>query len=1154
MLLSSAAQLRAATVTASWNPNPETNIAGYKLSYGTSSGSYTTTVDVGKVTSTVVTVNDATKYYFAVRAYNTAGIVSAYSTEVSVMSSGSSSTAPLILSLSPILGAAGTVVTIAGSNFGATQGTSTVTFNGAAAAPTSWSATSISVPVPSGATTGNVVVTVNGVASNAMAFTVPGTTATIAFVQQAYAVPASGTTVTVTLPSAQTAGNLNVVVVGWNDTTRTVQSVTDSKGNVYTRAVGPTVLSGSLSQSIYYAKNIAAAAAAGNTVTVTFSGAATYPDIRVAEYRGLDPVNPYDGGVGASGSALTSDSGSLTTTSASGLLVGANTVTAHVTAPGSGYTSRVITSPDGDILEDRVVTLAGSYNATAPVSGGSWVMQIAAFRAASVSTPVPTIASLSPVSGPVGASVTITGANFGSTKGTSTVTFNGTAATPTSWSTTSIVVPVPGGATTGSVVVTVGGLASNGQTFTVSSAAPSITSLSPTSGAVGTSVTITGANFGSTKGTSTVTFNGTAATPASWSATSIVVPVPSGATTGNVVVTVGGLASNGQTFTVSSAAPSITSLSPTSGAVGTSVTITGANFGSTKGTSTVTFNGTAATPASWSATSIVVPVPSGATTGNVVVTVGGVASNGATFTVTTTAQIAFVQLAYTVAPSASTVAVKIPGAQTAGNLNVVVVGWNDAVRTVQSIADSKGNVYTRAVGPTVLSGSETQSIYYAKNVVAAAAGANTVTVTFAGGAANYADIRVAEYSGLDPVNPLDGAVGATGSTLTPDSGSLTTTSANDLLVGANTVTRTTTGPGTGYTSRVITAGAGDIYEDRIVTSVGSYNATATVTAGSWVMQLAAFRAATVMVSGSSMTSMASLAAAPAPVADDSTRASDYDGDSKSDLAVFTPSTGKWAMLQSSSNYMNSFMLTLGTSSDVPVPGDYDGDGKADAAVYTPSTGKWTVAKSSSAYTSNLSTTWGVLGDVPVPGDYDGDRTTDFAVYRPSTGEWLLTLSATQTTKTVVLGASGDKPVPGDYDGDGRTDAAVFKPSTGAWTILTSSSNYTSQITGTIGTSTDQPVPGDYDGDGRMDMAVYRPSTGAWLILGSAGGYVTARTITLGSTSDIPVPSDYDGDGTTDASIFRQSTGQWTILQSGSGSTLTSTWGTSGSDVPLPRHP
>ena len=80
---------------------------------------------------------------------------------------------------------------------------------------------------------------------------------------------------------------------------------------------------------------------------------------------------------------------------------------------------------------------------------------------------------------------------------------------------------------------------------------PTITGLSPNSGAVGASVTISGNYFGASQGSSTVTFNGTAATPTSWSNTSIVTPVPSGATSGYVVVTVGGVASNSVNFTVS---------------------------------------------------------------------------------------------------------------------------------------------------------------------------------------------------------------------------------------------------------------------------------------------------------------------------------------------------------------------------------------------------------------------------------------------------------------------------------------------------------------------------------------------------------------------------------------------------------------------------
>jgi hypothetical protein len=78
--------------------------------------------------------------------------------------------------------------------------------------------------------------------------------------------------------------------------------------------------------------------------------------------------------------------------------------------------------------------------------------------------------------------------------------------------------------------------------------APSITSLTPAAGAVGGAVTIAGANFGASQGTSMVTFNGTAATPTSWSATGIVTPVPAGATTGKVVVTGGGAVSYVSSF------------------------------------------------------------------------------------------------------------------------------------------------------------------------------------------------------------------------------------------------------------------------------------------------------------------------------------------------------------------------------------------------------------------------------------------------------------------------------------------------------------------------------------------------------------------------------------------------------------------------------
>src|SRR4029077_312846 len=126
------------------------------------------------------------------------------------------------------------------------------------------------------------------------------------------------------------------------------------------------------------------------------------------------------------------------------------------------------------------------------------------------------------------------------------------------------------GATTGPVVVTVSGLVSNGLAFTVT-VPPTITTLNPTSGPVGTVITIAGTNFGATKGSSTVTFNGTLATPTTWSDTSISVPVPTGATTGSVIVIVRGLASNGLSFTVT-VPPTIATLNPTAGPIGTAIT------------------------------------------------------------------------------------------------------------------------------------------------------------------------------------------------------------------------------------------------------------------------------------------------------------------------------------------------------------------------------------------------------------------------------------------------------------------------------------------------------------------------------------------------------------------------------------------------------
>jgi hypothetical protein len=210
----------------------------------------------------------------------------------------------------------------------------------------------------------------------------------IGFVQVNSAVPQTPqTSVSLAYTVAQTAGNLNVVIVGWGSSTATVGTVTDSSGNAYQLAVGPTVYSdqsGTTEQSIYYAANIAGAAGGANTVKVTFTTAAAWPDIRILEYSGIATTSPLDVTAGAAGSSTSASSGPATTTVAGDLIVGADDTWTTTTGSGSGFVTRVITNPDGDIAEDEIATTVGSYAATAPTSpSGPWVMQMAAFKAAS---------------------------------------------------------------------------------------------------------------------------------------------------------------------------------------------------------------------------------------------------------------------------------------------------------------------------------------------------------------------------------------------------------------------------------------------------------------------------------------------------------------------------------------------------------------------------------------------------------------------------------------------------------------------------------------------------------------------------------------------------------------------------------------------------
>lgn len=573
--------------------------------------------------------------------------------------------APSITTLSPTSGTIGTLVTISGSGFGSTQGTSTVKFNGTTATSiTSWSATQIKATVPTGATTGNVVVTVSNVASNGKTFTIVSVTSltpatgavgsSVVISGSGFGSPQGSSTVkfngvTATTISSWGATSITAVVPGTATTGNVVVTVggVASNGVTFTVTPAPIISSltpntGAVGSSIVIAgSNFGPSQGNGK---VAFTGTATPATITNWSATSITAVVPTGastgnvvvtaaGGVASNGVSFTvTPAPSIGSLSPSTGAVGSSIVIAGSNfgpSQGNGFVTfgstqaTTITSWSVTSITAVVPTGASTGNVVVTAAGG-----VASAGGSFTVTPAPSITSLTPNTGTIGSSVTIAGANFNAQGTGSKVTFNGTQATSiTNWTSTSITAVVPTGATTGNVVVTAaGGVSSTGANFTVATA-PSITSLTPTSGEPGASVTITGTNF--TTITGTVTFNGQVASTSSWSNASIVAVVPNGASSGNVVATASGLQSNSVAFTV--LVPSITSLNPTSGSPGVSVTITGTNFGTSAGT--VTFAGQSASITSWSDSSIVAVVPSTASTGAVVVNNGGLQSNSITFTV-----------------------------------------------------------------------------------------------------------------------------------------------------------------------------------------------------------------------------------------------------------------------------------------------------------------------------------------------------------------------------------------------------------------------------------------------------------------------------------------------------------------------------------------
>ena len=184
-LLTSPALAAVQNCTFAWNARTDADLAGYKISWGTASGTYPNVVTLGPVTTITCAqlgMTSAATYYAVINAFDTSNQTGPNSSQISVTLATvtAPSTAPTITTFSPSSGIVGTSVTISGTNFSSTLSSNTVKFNGTTAALSSGNTTQLIATVPSGASTGKITVTVGAnTATSASDFTIttpPSTT------------------------------------------------------------------------------------------------------------------------------------------------------------------------------------------------------------------------------------------------------------------------------------------------------------------------------------------------------------------------------------------------------------------------------------------------------------------------------------------------------------------------------------------------------------------------------------------------------------------------------------------------------------------------------------------------------------------------------------------------------------------------------------------------------------------------------------------------------------------------------------------------------------------------------------------------------------------------------------------------------------------
>jgi regulation of enolase protein 1 (concanavalin A-like superfamily) len=358
--------------------------------------------------------------------------------------------APVISNVSATTGAVGSQVVISGTGFGTTQGTSQVFLAGVPVTINSWSATSITITIPSGGVTGPLVVSVApGMDdSNPIVFTVT----------------------TKPLPA------------GWLDqdvgSVGKAGSATYLNGVFTVKAAGGGLANAADGFHFVYQTLNGDGALVARMVTVQGSPYAQ-GGVLIRETLDASATNMFVAAGNSSGSILLGGFDRLTTGAGEGSLSGGYfaALPSWIKVVRSAFVFSVYTSLDGvnwsEMGLEQPISMAQTvYIGMGVNSGDPATLATATFDNVSLSSSTatsPIITNLSATTGPVGSQVVVSGSGFGATQGSSTVSINDVTAAVSSWSSGSITVSVPSGATSGPLVVTLapGMDASNPVTFTV---------------------------------------------------------------------------------------------------------------------------------------------------------------------------------------------------------------------------------------------------------------------------------------------------------------------------------------------------------------------------------------------------------------------------------------------------------------------------------------------------------------------------------------------------------------------------------------------------------------------------------------------------------------------------------------------------------------